>query len=57
MIFLGYLVGLAGNRWWGWRGRRMNQLAIAAYVCIVVAMGLVHHFFPSFHNFSLRGAI
>lgn len=57
VILLGYMVGLAGNRWWGWRGRRMNQLAIAAYVVIVVAMGLVHHFFPSFHNFSLRGAI
>jgi HemX protein len=55
VIFLGYLLGLAGHRWWGWRGRRMNALAIAAYLAVVVAMGAIHHFFPSFHNFSLRG--
>ena len=55
MIFLVYLVGLAGHRWWGWRGRRMNTLAIAGLPRGGLAMGAIHHFIPSFHNFSLRG--
>ncbi|MDO9170584.1 MAG: cytochrome c biogenesis protein CcsA [bacterium] len=57
LIFLVYLVGLAGHRWWGWRGRRMNTLAILTYLAVVLAMGAIHHFIPSFHNFSLRGGV
>ena len=52
VIFLGYAIGLAGYQFLGWRGRRMNVLAVAAYITVVGAMGLVHHFFPSFHNFE-----
>jgi ABC-type uncharacterized transport system permease subunit len=51
IIFLGYLGGLAGHRFLGWRGRRMNLLAVAAFVIVVVAMGAVRHFVPSFHDF------
>lgn len=51
IILLGYTVGLAGNRFLGWRGRRMNVMAVAAFITVIVAMGLVHHFVPSFHNF------
>jgi ABC-type uncharacterized transport system permease subunit len=57
IIFLVYLTGLIGHRWWGWRGRRMNVLAITIYVLAVLAMGAIHHFFPSFHHFSLRGGV
>lgn len=51
VILLGYAAGLAGYRFLGWRGRRMNKLAVAAYVVVVVAMGVVQHFVPSFHDF------
>ena len=51
-IFLAYGGGLIGHRWLGWRGRRMNLAAIAAYVAVVAAMGLVHHLVPSFHDFT-----
>lgn len=51
IIFLGYTAGLAGHRFLGWRGRRMNIMAVAAFVTIVVGMGAVHHFFPTFHKF------
>jgi HemX protein len=51
VIFLGYSAGLLGNRFLGWRGRRMNIMAVAAFVTVVVFMGLTHHFFPTFHNF------
>ncbi len=51
IILLGYTVGLAGNRFLGWRGKRMNILAVAAFIAVIAAIGLVHHFFPSFHNF------
>jgi HemX protein len=51
VIFLGYTVGLLGNRFLGWRGRRMNIMAVIAFVVTFSAMGLVHHFFPSFHKF------
>jgi HemX protein len=51
VIFLGYTAGLAGHRFLGWRGRRMNIMAVAAFVTIVVGMGAVHHFFPTFHKF------
>jgi len=57
LILLVYAVGLAGHRWWGWRGRRMNRLAIAFYLLIVAAMGLIHHFLPSFHEFGGRGGL
>jgi len=57
IIVLVYAVGLAGHRWWGWRGRRMNRLAIAFYLVIVAAMGLIHHFLPSFHEFGARGGL
>ena len=52
VIFLGYLVGLAGNRFLGWRGRRMNILAVVAFVSIILTLGLMHHFVPSFHDFT-----
>jgi len=55
VIFLGYAVGLIGHRWWGWRGRRMNVLAIAAYLAVLVTMGVIHRFFPSFHDFTQGG--
>ena len=45
VIFLGYTVGLAGYRFLGWRGRRMNMMAVVAYVVVVATMGLVQHFF------------
>ena len=51
VILLGYTVGLAGNRFLGWRGKRMNVMAVAAFIAVIVTMGLVHHFVPSFHNF------
>jgi len=51
VVFLGYALGLAGYRFLGWRGRRMNILAVAAFLVTFSAMGLVHHFFPSFHKF------
>jgi ABC-type uncharacterized transport system permease subunit len=51
IILLGYTVGLAGNRFLGWRGKRMNVMTVAAFISVVAAMGLIHHFFPSFHNF------
>jgi glycerol-3-phosphate acyltransferase PlsY len=51
IIFLGYSLGLLGNRFLGWRGKRMNVMAVAAFLAVVGAMGLVYHFFPSFHNF------
>ena len=52
VIFLVYMVGLAGHRLLGWRGRRMSVLAVAGYLILVAATGIVHHFFPSFHNFK-----
>lgn len=51
VIFLGYSVGLIGNRFFGWRGKRMNIMAVATFVTILVALGVVQHFFPSFHKF------
>jgi ABC-type uncharacterized transport system permease subunit len=56
VIFLGYTAGLAGHRFLGWRGRRMNIMAVAAFVTIVVGMGAVHHFFPTFHKFPTMDA-
>lgn len=52
VVFLGYLGGLAGHRFLGWRGRRMNVLAVAAFVIVVLTMGAVRHFVPSFHDFQ-----
>jgi HemX protein len=57
IIFLVYAGGVAGHQLLGWRGRRMNLLAIVAYVLVLLVMGLVHHFFPSFHDFSMRGGL
>lgn len=51
VILIGYTIGLIGNRFFGWRGKRMNMMAVSAFVVVVVAMGMVYHFFPSFHNF------
>jgi ABC-type uncharacterized transport system permease subunit len=51
VILLGYTVGLVGYRFLGWRGRRMNVMAVTAFVVVVVTMGLVRHFVPSFHDF------
>ncbi len=51
VILLGYSAGLAGYRFLGWRGKRMNVLAVTAYLAIIVAMGVVQHFVPSFHDF------
>ena len=52
VILIGYTIGLVGNRFFDWRGRRMNVLAVGAFIVVVAAMGLVYHFFPSFHNFK-----
>lgn len=52
VIFLAYLAGLAGYRFLGWRGRRMNIMAVVGYLTVVAAMGLIQHFFPSFHKFD-----
>ncbi len=52
VIFLGYLIGLAGYRFLGWRGRRMNLLAVVAFIAIISTFGLIHHFVPSFHDFA-----
>ena len=54
VVLLAYCAGLADHQFLGWRGRRMNLLAIGAFLCVILAMALVHHFFPSFHDFSLR---
>ncbi len=51
VILLGYTAGLMGYRFLGWRGRRMNVLAVTAYVVVIVTMGVVQHFVPSFHDF------
>jgi HemX protein len=55
IVLLAYVVGLAGHHFLGWRGRRMNVVAIASFVLVIVSMAVVHHFFPSFHDFSMRG--
>ncbi len=52
VIFLGYLVGLVGNLFLGWRGKRMNILAVVAFLTIISTFGLMHHFVPSFHDFT-----
>jgi len=51
VILLGYTTGLLGYRFLGWRGKRMNVMAVAGFLAMVAAMGLVQQFFPSFHNF------
>jgi HemX protein len=51
VMLLGYSMGLLGNRFFGWRGKRMNIMAVAAFITLVSTMGLIYHFFPSFHNF------
>lgn len=56
IILLGYVGGLAGYRFLGWRGRRMNVLAVSAFMLILVAMGFIRHFVPSFHDFKDRQA-
>lgn len=57
VILLGYSAGLLGNRFLGWRGKKMNSMAVIAFIVVVSAMGLVHHFFPSFHNFRSKQPI
>jgi len=54
VIVLGYGMGLIGYRFMGWRGRRMNIMAVVAYVTVIVLMGGVQHFAPSFHDFRQR---
>ncbi len=54
VIFLAYAVGLAGHRFLGWRGYRMNVMAVVGYVVIVLSMGLIQHFFPTFHKFRVH---
>ena len=57
VILIGYTIGLIGYRFLGWRGKRMNVMAVAGFLAMVAAMGLVHQFFPSFHNFRSRNPI
>ncbi|MBM4131908.1 hypothetical protein FJ250_12930, partial [bacterium] len=58
VIFLAYTAGLIGHRFWGWRGRKMNILAVAAFTTVVLGMGAIHHFFPTFHRFpTLDGVV
>jgi len=54
VIFLAYTAGLAGYRFLGWRGHRMNVMAVVGYLTVVAAMGLIQHFFPSFHKFQVH---
>ena len=54
VIFLAYAGGVAGYRFLGWRGHRMNVMAVAGYLIVVAAMGLIQHFFPSFHKFQVH---
>ena len=54
VIFLAYAAGVAGHRFLGWRGRRMNIMAVVGYLTVVAAMGLIQHFFPSFHKFQVQ---
>jgi HemX protein len=51
VILIGYGSGLVGYRFLGWRGRRMNLIAVVGFLVMVVTIGLVQHFVPSFHNF------
>ena len=51
VILIAYTIGLIGYRFFGWRGRRMNVMAVVGFLAVVAAMGLIQHFFPSFHNF------
>ena len=53
VIFLAYLGGVSGYRFLGWRGHRMNPMAVVGYLAVVAAMGLIQHFFPSFHKFQV----
>jgi len=52
VLLLGYAAGLMGYRFLGWRGRRMNVMAVAAFVLVVMTMGVIRHFVPSFHDFK-----
>lgn len=54
VIFLAYAGGVAGYRFLGWRGRRMNLMAVIGYLVVVTSMGLIQHFFPSFHKFQVH---
>jgi len=54
VIFLAYVAGLAGYRFLGWRGVRMNVMAVVGYLVVVLTMGLIQHFFPSFHKFKVH---
>ena len=56
VIFLCYTAGLLGHRFWGWRGRRMNVLAVAAFIAVIVGMGAARYFFPTFHKFPTLDA-
>ncbi len=57
VIFLGYAGGLAGYKFLGWRGRPMNLLAVAAFLVVVAATGVTHHFFPTFHKFPTSSEV
>ncbi len=57
VIFLGYAGGLAGYRFLGWRGRPMNLLAVFAFLAVMGATGLAHHFFPTFHKFRTASEV
>ncbi len=54
VIFLAYSIGLIGHRFFSWQGKRMNILAVLAFVAMVSAMGLAQHFFPTFHKFHME---
>ncbi len=56
VIFLAYTAGLAGYRFLGWRGRRMNVMAVVGYLTVMLTMGMIQHFFPSFHKFRVNAA-
>jgi HemX protein len=57
VTLLAYSVGLIGHRFLSWRGKRMNVMAVAGFLAMIAAMGLVHQFFPSFHNFRSKPPI
>ncbi|MFT5314803.1 MAG: HemX protein [Candidatus Krumholzibacteriia bacterium] len=52
IVFAAFAVILVGYRFLDWRGRRMVTLTAIAYLCLVLAMGLLNHYAPSFHKFQ-----
>jgi len=52
VVFLAFATILIGYRFLGWRGRPMVISTAAAFLCLVLAMGLLNRLAPSFHKFQ-----